>query len=43
MNQETKKRVVGVKKQLRKLKEEDVLRRIGPDRGGHWEICKGKG
>ena len=28
----------GIEWQLKKLKEEDVIRRIGPDRGGYWEI-----
>jgi ATP-dependent DNA helicase RecG len=23
---------------LRKLQEQGVLRRVGPDKGGHWEI-----
>lgn len=27
-----------VKKQLAKLKQEGVLRRVGPDKGGHWEV-----
>lgn len=30
----------GVKYHLRKLQEEGCLRRIGPDKGGHWEIVK---
>lgn len=29
----------GVEKQLAKLKQEGLLRRIGPDKGGHWEIA----
>jgi ATP-dependent DNA helicase RecG len=24
--------------QVRKLKQSGVLRRVGPDKGGHWEI-----
>lgn len=28
----------GVKKQLKTLQQQGVLRRIGPDKGGHWEI-----
>jgi len=28
----------GVKKVLRKLKDANLLRRIGPDKGGHWEV-----
>ena len=32
----------GVKKILRKLKESNRLRRIGPDKGGHWEVIEGE-
>jgi len=28
----------GVEKQLANLKREGLLRRIGPDKGGHWEV-----
>ena len=28
----------GVEKQLAHLKREELLRRIGPDKGGHWEV-----
>jgi ATP-dependent DNA helicase RecG len=28
----------GVEWQVRKLKQAGILRRIGPDKGGHWEI-----
>ncbi len=28
----------GVEEQIRKLKLDGVLRRVGPDRGGHWEV-----
>lgn len=31
--------VDGVKWNLRKLKDEQRLRRIGPDKGGHWEVA----
>ena len=27
-----------IKKQIKKLKAEGRIRRIGPDRGGHWEV-----
>jgi len=27
-----------VEKRLRTMRENDVIRRIGPDKGGHWEI-----
>ena len=30
----------GIEKQIAKLKNEDKLKRIGPDKGGHWEIIK---
>lgn len=29
-----------VKKQIAKLKKENKLKRIGPDKGGHWELIK---
>ena len=29
-----------VEKQISKLKEDGVIQRIGPDKGGHWEVCK---
>jgi ATP-dependent DNA helicase RecG len=29
-----------VKKHLAKLKTEGLLRRIGPDKGGYWEVIK---
>ncbi|MFH1432670.1 MAG: winged helix-turn-helix transcriptional regulator [archaeon] len=28
----------GVKKIIKKLKESGRLKRIGPDKGGHWEV-----
>lgn len=30
--------IAGVKKNIRKLKDANLIRRIGPDKGGHWEI-----
>ena len=30
----------GVKKQLRKLQRDGLLRRIGPDKGGHWKAIR---
>ena len=30
----------GVEKQIRKLREKGVIKRIGADRGGYWEIIK---
>jgi ATP-dependent DNA helicase RecG len=29
-----------VEKHLSKLKEKGVLKRVGPDKGGHWEAVK---
>ena len=29
-----------VEKQIAKLREEGRIRRIGPDKGGHWEVVK---
>jgi predicted HTH transcriptional regulator len=31
----------GVKKQIRALQEQGILKRICPDKGGHWEISRG--
>jgi len=30
----------GIKKHLRKLQEQCLLKRIGPDKGGHWEAVQ---
>ena len=30
----------GVKKQLKKLQKNGQLKRVGPDKGGHWEVVK---
>jgi ATP-dependent DNA helicase RecG len=27
-----------IKKQITKLKQQHLIRRIGPDKGGHWEV-----
>ena len=29
-----------VEKQLKKLRDENLIRRVGPDKGGHWEIVE---
>jgi ATP-dependent DNA helicase RecG len=29
-----------VEKQIARLREEGRVRRIGPDKGGHWEVVK---
>ena len=30
--------IAGVKKNIRKLKDANRIRRVGPDKGGHWEV-----
>ena len=30
----------GVKKNLAKLKKEGIIIRVGPDKGGYWEVIK---
>ena len=30
----------GVDKNIRKLKDQGIIRRVGPDKGGHWEIIE---
>ena len=32
----------GIKKILRALKDSGRIQRVGPDRGGHWEIFESK-
>ena len=32
--------LAGIKKNIRQLQTEGSLRRIGPDKGGHWEVVK---
>jgi ATP-dependent DNA helicase RecG len=37
--------IIGVSRQsiakhIAKLKEQGVIRRIGPDKGGHWEVSR---
>ena len=32
--------LAGIKKHIRQLQTEGSLRRIGPDKGGHWEVVK---
>jgi predicted HTH transcriptional regulator len=29
-----------IKKNIAKLKQEGIIKRVGPDKGGHWEIVK---
>ena len=28
----------GIKWQLKKMQKENIIRRVGPDKGGYWEI-----
>lgn len=30
----------GVQKQIRQLQDMGMIRRVGPDKGGHWEVVK---
>jgi ATP-dependent DNA helicase RecG len=30
----------GIAKQIKKLQEDGRLRRVGPDKGGHWEVTE---
>lgn len=32
--------IAGVEKNLRQLKEQNLIRRVGADKGGHWEVIK---
>ena len=32
--------IKGVEWQLKNLREQGFIRRVGPDKGGHWEILK---
>jgi ATP-dependent DNA helicase RecG len=32
--------IAGVEKNLRQLKEQNLIPRFGPDKGGHWEVIK---
>ena len=32
--------IAGVKKNIRKLKDANLIRRVGPDKGGHWAVVK---
>ena len=34
--------IKGVEWQISRLKKQKILKRVGPDKGGHWEIVKGK-
>ena len=33
--------ISGIEKNLRQLREQNKLKRIGPDKGGHWEVVEG--
>ena len=30
----------GVEKNIKKLQEHGILKRVGPDKGGHWEVLE---
>ena len=30
----------GIRKAIQRLKAENLLRRVGPDKGGHWEVVE---
>ena len=30
----------GIKYNIRKLREKGIIKRIGPDKGGHWEVIE---
>ena len=32
--------IAGIKKNIRKLKDANLIRRVGPDKGGHWEVVE---
>lgn len=32
--------LAAIKKNIRKLKDSNLLRRVGPDKGGHWEVVE---
>ena len=32
--------IKGVEWQIKRLKDEGVLQRVGPDKGGYWEVMK---
>jgi len=34
--------VVHINKNMRKLQEKGFIRRVGPDKGGHWEVLEPK-
>jgi len=30
----------GVKYQIKKLKDKGIIKRVGPDKGGYWEVIE---
>lgn len=32
--------IAGIEKNLRQMKENNQIRRVGPDKGGHWEVIE---
>lgn len=33
--------IAGIEKNMHQMKEKGLIRRIGPDRGGYWEVFEG--
>lgn len=29
-----------IEKHIKNLREDGIIRRVGPDKGGHWKVCK---
>ena len=29
-----------IEKHIKNLRKDGIIRRVGPDKGGHWEVCK---
>ena len=29
-----------IEKHIKNLREDGIIRRVGPDKGGHWEVCE---
>ena len=29
-----------IEKHIKNLREDGIIRRVGPDNGGHWEVCE---
>ncbi|MBQ7189657.1 MAG: winged helix-turn-helix transcriptional regulator [Kiritimatiellae bacterium] len=31
---------IGIQRAIARLKARDIIRRVGPDKGGHWEVVE---